>query len=65
MNIVHVLFIVNKIRGERERERCYQNDYKDLWILFMCFIINKMREREGRGYSLNVLKSILKVSLIC
>lgn len=50
MNIVHVLFIVNKIRGERERERCYQNDYKDLWILFMCFIINKMRERErGEG----------------
>lgn len=64
MNIVHVLFIVNKIRGERERERCYQNDYKDLWILFMCFIINKMRERGG-GYPLNVLKSILKVSLIC
>lgn len=48
MNIVHVLFIVNKIRGERER--CYQNDYDDLWILFMCFIINKMRERErGEG----------------
>lgn len=64
MNIVHVLFIVNKIRGERERERCYQNDYKDLWILYMCFIINKMRERGG-GYPLNVLKSILKVSLIC
>lgn len=64
MNIVHVLFIVNKIRGERERERCYQNGYKDLWILYMCFIINKMRERGG-GYSLNVLKSILKVSLIC
>lgn len=64
MNIVHVLFIVNKIRGERERERCYQNDYKDLWILYMCFIINKMRERGG-GYPLNVLKNILKVSLIC
>lgn len=64
MNIVHVLFFVNKIRGERERD--VTNDYKDLWILFMCFIINKMRERErGGGYSLNVLKSILKVSLIC
>lgn len=65
MNIVHVLFIVNKIRGERERERDVTKMITSTYEYCLCALSLIKWEREGGGVLLKCVLSILKVSLIC
>lgn len=62
MNIVHVLFIVNKIRGERERERDVTKMITRTYEYCSCALslIKWERERGGRGVLLKCVKKYFK-----
>lgn len=60
MNIVHVLFIVNKIRGERERDVTKMITRTYEYCSCALSLIKWEREREGRGVLLKCVKKYFK-----
>lgn len=61
MSIVHVLFIVNKIRGERERERDVTKMITRTYEYCSCALsLIKLERERGEGVLLKCVKKYFK-----